>query len=230
VLVLALIVLAYLLHLRRLRYGFRLILEERGRVAREMHDTLIQGCNGVALLLEAEAISRGEAGPSALLNTARTQIRETVSAARDALWNLRQSQADSNYLRDTLKSIQMHASATFGIPVDVHCPAKRCNLPASSAHEVMMIVREAVLNAGTHGAPRKIVITAEAASGRFSIEVADDGIGFDVAATSVLMTDHYGLRGMKERAAAIGAQLEIESNPDAGTVVTISLSCARRDS
>ena len=151
VLVLAFIVLAYLLHLRRLRYGFRLILEERGRVAREMHDTLIQGCNGVALLLEAEAISRGESGQSALLNTARTQIQDTVSEARDALWNLRQSQADSNYLRDTLKSIGTHATATFGLRVDVHCPDKHCKLPASSAHELMMIVREAVINAGTHG-------------------------------------------------------------------------------
>jgi signal transduction histidine kinase len=87
-----------------------------------------------------------------------------------------------------------------------------------------MIVREAVINAGTHGSPRKIVITARIVSGRFSIEVADDGIGFDVAAASTPVTDHYGIRGMRERAATIGAQLEIYSIPGSGTVVRVSLS------
>jgi signal transduction histidine kinase len=87
-----------------------------------------------------------------------------------------------------------------------------------------MIVREAVINAGTHGSPQKIVITARILSRRFSIEVADDGIGFDVAATSTTATDHYGIRGMRERAASIGAQLEIKSIPGSGTIVRVSLS------
>jgi signal transduction histidine kinase len=87
-----------------------------------------------------------------------------------------------------------------------------------------MIVREAVINAGTHGSPRKIVISAQILSGLFSIEVADDGIGFDFAATSTPAADHYGIRGMRERAAAIGAQLEINSIRGSGTVVRVSLS------
>jgi len=229
-LVLTSIFLAYLLHLRRMRYGFRLILEERSRVAREMHDTLIQGCNGVAMMLEAEAISRGEAGPSEILNVARTQIRNTVTEARDALWNLRHSEADSQYLSNTLKSIATHASAKFGIPIDLRYSERACRLPASSAHELMMIVREAVINAGTHGSPRTITVAAHTASARFSVEVADDGIGFDVAAASAPANDHYGLRGMQERSAAIGALLQIDSKPGAGTTVRISLPLHRRNS
>ena len=224
VLILVVVIVAYLMHLRRLHYGFRLILEERSRVAREMHDTIIQGCNGVAMLLEAEASSRGEVGQNSLLNIARTQIRDTIVQARNALWNLRQSNADSDYLHATLRDIAAHATATYNIPVDVCCPSKHYELPASSTHEIIMIVREAVINAGTHGSPRKIVITARIVSGRFSIEVADDGIGFDVAAASTPVTDHYGIRGMRERAATIGAQLEIYSIPGSGTVVRVSLS------
>jgi hypothetical protein len=224
VFLLAVVLIAYLLHLRRLHYGFRLILEERSRVAREMHDTLIQGCNGVAMLLEAEASSRGEVGQNSFLNIARTQIRDTIFQARNALWNLRQSHADSGYLHATLRDIAAHATATYSIPVDVCCPSKHYQLPASSAHEIIMIVREAVINAGTHGSPQKIVITARILSRRFSIEVADDGIGFDVAATSTTATDHYGIRGMRERAASIGAQLEIKSIPGSGTIVRVSLS------
>lgn len=223
VLFLVAVLIAYLLHLRRLHYGFRLILEERSRVAREMHDTLIQGCNGVAMLLEAEASSRGEVGQNSFLNIARTQIRDTIFQARNALWNLRQSNADSDYLHATLRDIAAHATETFSIPVDVCCPSKHYEIPASSAHEIIMIVREAVINAGTHGSPRKIVVTARILSRRFSIEVADDGIGFDVAAASTPATDHYGIRGMRERAAAIGAQLEINSIPGSGTVIRVSL-------
>ncbi len=223
VLILVIVIVAYLLHLRRLHYGFRLILEERSRVAREMHDTLIQGCNGVAMLLEAEASSRGEAGQNSFLNIARTQIRDTIFQARNALWNLRQSNTDSDYLHATLRDIATHATAIFNIPVDVCCPNKHYELPASYAHEIIMIVREAVINAGTHGSPRKIVISARLLSGRFTIEVSDDGIGFDVASISTPATDHYGIRGMRERAAAIGAQLEINSTPGSGTVVRVSL-------
>ena len=224
VICLAVVFLAYLLHLRRLRYGFRLILEERSRVAREMHDTLIQGCNGVAMLLEAESSSRGESGESTFLNLARTQLRDTVSSARDALWNLRQSEADSGYIQRTLASIAAHASSTFGIPVDVLYQVRHGGLPASSAHELMMIVREAVVNAGTHASPRRIIISARGSSKQFSIEVADDGVGFDVGGLSVPALDHYGIQGMQERATAIGALLEVNSTPGSGTVVRVSLS------
>jgi len=214
---------AYVLHLRRLRYGFRLVLEERNRVAREMHDTLIQGCNGVAMLLEAEAVSRGETGQSDLLNTARTQIRNTVDEARDALWNLRQSEVDANTLRGTLNDIAAYAAATFGVPVDLQYSDKHRGLAASSAHELAMIVREAVVNAGTHGDPQTIVITVRAASDQLSIEVADDGVGFDISSASAPVKNHYGLRGMRERAEAIGARFNIDSKFGVGTVVSIAL-------
>ncbi|MGO8756526.1 MAG: two-component regulator propeller domain-containing protein [Terracidiphilus sp.] len=217
--------LAYSMRIRRIHYGFRLILEERNRLAREMHDTLIQGCNGVAMLLEAEASRREETGDSSLLSVARAQIRATVSDARDALWNLRQSHSDSNYLYDMLKSIAAHATKFFDIPVEVHFPKKLPTLPSSSAHELMMIVREAVTNAGTHGSPRRIVVFAKADSERISIEISDDGIGFDVGGASVPVSDHYGIQGMQERAAAIGASFEIASKPGAGTRVRVSLPC-----
>jgi signal transduction histidine kinase len=215
---------AYLMHLRRLRYGFRLILEERSRVSREMHDTLIQGCNGVAMLLEAESSSRGESGESTFLNLARTQLRETVCSARDALWNLRQSEADSSYIQRTLESIAAHASSTFGIPVDVRYQVRHSCLPASVAHQLMMIVREAVINAGTHGSPRRIIISAQGSSKQFSIEVADNGVGFDEGELSVPAIDHYGIQGMRERADAIGALLDINSTPGLGTAVRVFLS------
>jgi signal transduction histidine kinase len=220
---LALTLLGYFMHLRRIRYGFRLILEERSRLAREMHDTLIQGCNGVAMLLDAEAGSQDREEEGGLLSVASAQLRATVSDARNALWNLRQSEADSNYLSNTLRSIATDASTHFGIPVVLNLAHRRQMLSSSSAHELMMIVREAVTNAGTHGSPRRIVVSTKVTSKNIVIEVADDGKGFDVEGASLPTTDHYGIRGMRERADMIGASFQITSKPGSGTVVSASL-------
>lgn len=222
--IIGLILLGYFIRLQRVRYGFRLILEERTRLAREMHDTLIQGCNGVAMLLDAEAGKQEKDGEGGLLSVASAQLRATVSDARNALWNLRKTEADPNYLCDTLKSIATYANTFFGIPVDLKLPQKRLAISSSSAHELMMIVREAVTNAGTHGSPSKIVISAKITSRKVAIEVADDGSGFDVDVASLPKTDHYGIRGMRERAATIGASFQIKSKPGSGTAVSVSLS------
>jgi two-component system nitrate/nitrite sensor histidine kinase NarX len=96
-------------------------------------------------------------------------------------------------------------------------------LSSSSAHELMMIVREAVTNAGTHGSPRRIVVSTKVTSKNIVIEVADDGKGFDVEGASLPTTDHYGIRGMRERADMIGASFQITSKPGSGTVVSASL-------
>ena len=215
---------AYLMHLRKVRYKFRLILEERNRVAREMHDTFIQGCNGVVMLLEAEACRNAKSNQSTLLSEARVQLQATVSDARDALWNLRQSTVDADYLRTTLNGIAEHATTFFGVPVDLMLPKHYPALPLSRAHEMMMIVREAVTNAGTHSSGSKIEITLQATSQLMQIEVADDGCGFDVESASTLASDHFGIRGMQERAVGIGASFQITSSSDTGTVVRISLS------
>ena len=92
-LVLAGVLMAYRLRLRQVHARFRAVLEERNRVAREMHDTVIQGCASVSALLEAVLPSSTDATGSGreLLDCARTQVRATVDEARRAVWNLRQS-------------------------------------------------------------------------------------------------------------------------------------------
>jgi signal transduction histidine kinase/ligand-binding sensor domain-containing protein len=212
----------YMLHLQRIKGRFRLILEERTRLAREMHDTLIQGCNGVAMLLEAEASSRGRL-ESKYLNIAREQLQATVADARKAVWNLRQTEMDPALIIASLKNISVQASESFGIPVSVIHPARLPRVPADAVHEVLMIVREAVTNAGSHGHPRAIDIIAQYVENHLELRVSDDGIGFDVEAASTLSDDHYGILGMHERAEMIGANLEITSGEGTGTCILISL-------
>ena len=215
----------YMLHLQRIKGRFRLVLEERTRLAREMHDTLIQGCNGVAMLLEAEDSSRGRL-ESKYLNIAREQLHATVADARKAVWNLRQTQMDPDLIIASLKNISVQASESFGIPVSVIHPTRLPRVPADAVHEVLMIVREAVTNAGSHGRPRAIDIIAEHVENHLELRVSDDGIGFDVEAASTLSDDHYGILGMHERAEMIGANLEITSGEGTGTCILISLNVA----
>lgn len=215
----------YMLYLQRIKGRFRLILEERTRLAREMHDTLIQGCNGVAMLLEAEASSRGRL-ESNYLNIAREQLQATVADARKAVWNLRQTETDADFIISMLKNISVQASESFGIPVAVSHPARLPGVPADAAHEVLMIVREAVTNAGSHGRPRAIDISAQHVEKHLLFRVSDDGIGFDVEAASTPSDDHHGIVGMHERAEMIGADLEIISSRGSGTSILISIKVA----
>jgi len=217
--------LLYMLHLQRIKGRFRLILEERTRLAREMHDTLIQGCNGVAMLLEADASSRGRL-ESNYLDLAREQLQATVADAREAVWNLRQSETEADFIITMLKNISVQASESFGIPVAVSHPARLPRVPADTAHEVLMIVREAVTNAGSHARPRTIDISAQHVENHLLLRVSDDGIGFDVEGASTPLEDHYGILGMHERAEMIGASLEITSSEGTGTCILISLKVA----
>jgi signal transduction histidine kinase/ligand-binding sensor domain-containing protein len=212
--------LLYMLHLQRIKGRFRLILEERTRLAREMHDTLIQGCNGVAMLLEADASSRGQQ-ESKYLDIAREQLQATIADAREAVWNLRQSETDADFILSMLKNISAQASESFGIPVAVNHPARLPKVSAGVAHEALMIVREAVTNAGSHGRPRAIDISAQQVENHLLLRVSDDGIGFDVDAD--LSDDHHGILGMRERAEMIGADLEITSSRGTGTSILISI-------
>src|SRR5665213_516854 len=211
----------YMLHLQWVKGRFRLILEERTRLAREMHDTLIQGCNGVALLLEANASSRKS--DTKYLDLAREQLRVTIANAREAVWNLRQSEMDADFFINMLKQISAQAAESLSIPVEMTHPPSFPPLPASAAHEVLMIVREAVTNAGRHACPRTIDISALYVDNRLLLRVSDDGIGFDMDAPSTPSDDHFGILGMQERAEMIGADLEITSSVGIGTCVQVSL-------
>src|SRR5206468_12820788 len=101
--------------LGQLRARFKAVLSERNRLAREMHDTLIQGCVSVSALLEAH-LSLGQAEADAkhdLLNCARTQLRTTIDEAREAVWNLRQTPSKGASLGPLLQKMTEDVTKEF---------------------------------------------------------------------------------------------------------------------
>jgi signal transduction histidine kinase len=192
------------------------VLNERNRIARDIHDTLAQGFAAIRLQLE---LARGE--PGLPPNTARA-IELAYQIAAENLVETRRALA-------LLKSTQLSLSDSLTAAVDrvrrlsqaeVIAALDRIPSPPSGVtHELMRITEEAMRNAARHAEARTIRVSlAPGPDGGLRIAIIDDGKGFDPAYAS----QGYGLAGLRERAAAIKAELEIHSAPGAGTTVTVA--------
>ena len=226
-LVLAGVLAAYRIRLRDMHARFRAVLEERNRVAREMHDTVIQGCASVSALLEAVvSIGTEEAGPKReLLDCARTQVRATVDEARRAVWNLRQtgtglSTPEIGPLLDQMAQQASHASR---VPVRFETSGKPVLLDPAVEHDILMVAREAVYNAVQHAGPTEVRIQVHFEDDRIRVRVIDDGCGFNPATALVAAGEHFGLVGMRERTERLGGRFDIRSAPGTGTELLVEV-------
>lgn len=215
----------YELRVRQIRARFEAVLAERGRLAREMHDTVLQGCTGISALLEAVASTPAdhESAKHELLDYARDQVRTTIHEAREAIWNMRHEREKDIELIEALNGIAMQTTREFGTSVDVEHNLVRLPVPASVAHEILMTVREAVYNSVQHGHTRTVRINLHDHEGELSIAVIDAGCGFSVNGTDRVRNGHYGIVGMRERMQRLGGRLELASVPGEGTTVRLRI-------
>jgi signal transduction histidine kinase/ligand-binding sensor domain-containing protein len=216
---------AHEMRMRQARERFRAVLEERNRLAREMHDTLIQGCTSVSALLEAIDSMNGsqDSGQGQLLHFARLQIRETADEARRAVWNLRQDGASAAALDRLLEQMAQQASHGSSVPVRFQTMGRPPALDPLVEHDIVMVAREAVHNAVRHARPTEVVLRAHFEERLIRVQVEDDGCGFNPRDVLSSSQDHFGLAGMRERIARIGGRFEIRSAPGKGTQVSIHL-------
>lgn len=215
----------YQVRLGQLRARFQAVLDERNRLAREMHDTLIQGCVGVSALLEAQSSIGHAEGSNGhdLLEYARTQIRSTIDEARQAVWNLRQNSGAVASLAPQLEGMTQQVSHEFGIPVEFQVIGKPFGLDQSTVHDVLMVTREALYNAVRHGQPHRVQVDVRFEEQRCRVKISDDGSGFDFASLATSSAGHYGLIGMRERVERIGGKFVLNSRIGAGTDLVIEV-------
>jgi ligand-binding sensor domain-containing protein/signal transduction histidine kinase len=221
----SLVLAAFRVRLWQMRVRFEGVLEERARLAREMHDTVIQGCAGVSALLEALASLRHEDSslPRELLEHARCQVRTTIDEARQAVWNLRQAQPSNRMLAPILEGMTRQISADCGIPVVCELSGKPFPLTQFAMHELMMMAREAVYNAALHAHARRIEVRVRFTRHQLTLEVRDDGVGFEPEAVFSAKDRHYGLVGMRERVQAVGGEFHLDSAVGRGTNLTLRI-------
>jgi ligand-binding sensor domain-containing protein/signal transduction histidine kinase len=224
-LVLAGVLAAHRIRLRQVHARFRAVLDERNRVAREMHDTVIQGCASVSALLEAVvSIAADESGSRReLLDCARTQVRATVDEARRAIWNLRQSGTGLPEIGPLLEQMAQQVSHAARVPVKFETSGKPLALLPAVEHDILMVAREAVYNAVEHAGPTQVRIQVHFDDDKIRLCVLDDGRGFNPAEASMAAGEHFGLVGMRERTERLGGHFDIRSAPGVGTELLVEV-------
>jgi ligand-binding sensor domain-containing protein/signal transduction histidine kinase len=215
---------AFRLYARQTRTRYALLLAERTRLAREMHDTVIQGCVGISTLLEAASGS----APSnldmmrELLDRARAQVKLTLDEARQAVWDLRQGSLGGGVV-GTLSEFTQQLSLEKNIPVETEITGAPSPLDAGTDRALLLVAREAVRNAVAHGHPRRIGIRLCFETAGIRMEVSDDGCGFATPPDITGASGHYGLVGMRERVEQLGGAFDLVSSPGQGTRVIARL-------
>ena len=209
---------------QQVKARYALVINERARLAREVHDTLAQGFVGIASQLDVVDICLPKEAPAArgAVDLARKMARHSLTEARRSVMDLRTESLHPEDLGEALRSGVPLWSAGSGVQVDVEVSGDTARLPEKIAHHVLRIAQEGVANAIKHSRASRIRVVLEVAADKLNLQVTDDGGGFQHENTFVSSKGHFGLLGMRERAQAIGGELRLESEPGKGTRLLVS--------
>jgi signal transduction histidine kinase/ligand-binding sensor domain-containing protein len=228
-----LIWLLYQLRLRQMAGRFKLLynerLAERTRIARDLHDTLLQSLAGVSLQLhgiskQAATVSEKTA---ALVDHVREQVDSSFREVRLKVWNLRSPSLEGQGLADAIREFVERSGPTL----NARCSFNLTGQPRACAPEIeeelLRIAQEATNNANRHAYASEIRIGLQYDGNSLALSISDDGRGFDLE-EGYRKTGHWGLGNMQERAAQIRGKCTITSAPGRGTQVKIQLPLASR--
>lgn len=214
---------------RRLQERLDTRLQERERIARELHDTLLQGVTGLTLHVQAAADEAPAGSPwRQRLDTALDRANDVIVQARDRVTGLRlPERSSSRALAASLAAACRELAAAFRGPAcRFEVQGEERALAPQVADEVDLIAREALCNALRHSGGTEVQVALQFEPQALVLRVADDGHGFDAeAAEARAPQGHFGLAGQRERAAAIGARLRLRSGPQ-GTELLLTVPAA----
>lgn len=200
------------------------LINERQRMARDLHDTLSQGIAGIVMQLEAiNANLNNNNGKRAqeIVLKSMEHARKTLSDSRLVIDDLR---FEANNDMDFAKAIEneiaeFRAVTSTSISADIRIESQ---IPLKILKHILYIVREALNNIAKHAKAKKAVVEIIEAHNEININIKDDGIGFDVKLLDKLF-GHYGMLGMTERVKAIQGKIKIESKRKSGTNINITI-------
>jgi signal transduction histidine kinase len=214
---------AYRLRLRQMRYRFSLILEERARIAREIHDTLAQGFVGISSQLEAVAAGMPDGDGTARKNLtiAQKMARHSLTEARRSVMDLRASVLEGQDLGAALRAGASMWTAGSGVEIEVSVSGGGSVLPEDAEQHLLRIAQEAVTNALKHSGASKIRVDLEVNGGKIVLRVKDNGRGFEGQKAFSPAAGHFGLLGMRERAERLHGELRVQSRPGEGAELEV---------
>jgi signal transduction histidine kinase/ligand-binding sensor domain-containing protein len=211
----------YRIRVYRLRKTFHAVLSERSRIARELHDTLLQGLSGITMQLQALWTRLPASREKAMLAEIIEDAGKASHEARRSLWGLRTFGSDSLILSDKLAELARETVAEQPVSLVLHLqPVSLRGLPEME-YQLLRMAAEALANACAHAQASTIEVRLTVIGQELRLSVTDDGIGFTPGSQQPF--GHFGLIGMHERADEIEAELTIQSAPGSGTAVIITV-------
>src|SRR5215469_2494165 len=208
---------------QKLRSGA--VLEERNRIARELHDTLEQELVGITMQLDlaSDCFEKVPQVAHQAIENARRMSRHSMLEARRSVWDLRCHLLESGDLVSALAEIIKPLVPADRVKINFKTYGNPVRLPSPIEINLLRIGQEAVANAIKDGGSTEITVELGYAPGQVRLSVSDNGCGF----VPSLSPGHFGLLDMRERAQSMGAQLEVDSQPGKGTKVLVGVSVDR---
>ncbi len=197
-------------------------LEERNRIAREIHDTLAQGLAAIALHLEAAQVF-AETRPDAVAPVVEKALRlaqSNLAEARRSVLDLRAAPLAGHTLAEALRLLARAFTEEAGLPVQVLADPHIHRLAPALESGLYRIAQEALANVRKHAGPAAVTIRLQREPAGLRLSVSDTGAGFDPAAVVPTAVGGFGLTSMRERAHLLGGRLDLSSAPGRGTQVT----------
>ncbi len=207
--------------------GQMAVMEERNRMAREIHDTLAQGFTGIILQMEAmeQALERKkEEDVVAHLNRARSLARGSLSEARRSVWNLRPEALEKLKLSDAMRQEIVKFSQSTNINASFNINGESHDLHPDQETTLLRICQEALTNIRKHAKASEVEVNLTYDKAAVVLTVRDNGKGFsgDAEAQSSKRKG-FGLISMRERTKSAGGKFTVQSEPGKGTVITVTV-------
>ena len=235
-LVIALAIIAFVIWLSRRRMQeqehrramaeaeFSAILNERNRVAREIHDTLSQSLGSISMQLELARTHADELSPQVRthMGTAHQLTRDALREARNSIWNMRSHVLENADLGEAFSRILRQLTEDLDIEFEVNVEGQRRRLSPMLENNMLRIGQEAITNACNHASPKLIHVKLEYINREVHLTVKDDGVGF-IPGTEPKPGSRrsFGLVGMKERVEILGGTFDLKSEPGKGTEIRV---------
>jgi two-component system NarL family sensor kinase len=200
-------------------------IEERNRLAREIHDTLAQGLAAIALQLEtADALLEAGTRPDTAHQTVQQALaltRKNLDEARRSVMDLRAAPLEGRSLGDALTALAEEWAGKNDLSLKLRLTGESHPLPMRIESGLYRIAQEALTNVVRHAQAQELSVELVVTPDRARLVIGDDGRGFDV---DHIPKGRYGLIGMNERARLLGGQLEVQSCPGEGTCIEVVVS------
>lgn len=194
------------------------LMEERERIAKELHDGIIQSLFAVGMSLQATALMSGSNDVSSRIEHAVEELDHVIRDLRNYIFGLRPGILADRQLEQALHTLGEEMQERSGEKVDVRVDAALAARLSSRSAEIVQLTREALSNVARHASATHAVVTLERNGSTALLTVEDDGVGF----VPERSTAGNGLRNMRERAAALGGTLEITGRAGKGTALRIA--------